>query len=590
MDYFTKWPEVYPIPDQEAPTVAEAVVQHWISRYGVPLQLHSDQGRNFVSAVLKGVCELLRIDKTKTTPLHPQSDGMVERFNRTILNNLSLMVSKNQQDWDQKMLFGRDLRLPCDLLFGRPPDTPSSPEEYVQNLQARFEDVHNLARERINLRTEKMKTRYDTKATGHQFKEGDKAVGSLVVRASDSRPEGLGSMLDVTKYPPSAHGFTCRNCGGGDRVVSPSIVPWEVSLSLNRTVTCMVLKANDRRTSCPCHDEFRGPRSDYVRQLNRVPLRMDFMEINSRGKREKLLWRIDKQNSRFRTARTIIIKFGLYAVGKAAEHPPVLAILSHTVRGAKETIAWVGKGIVFDTGGLFIKSRSTMPGMKRDCGGAAGILGAFYLTVKMGFKENLHAIFCLAENAVGPLATRPDDVITLYSGKTVEVNNTDAEGRLVLGDGVAYAKKDLEATTIVDMATLTGAQGVSTGRYHAALVTNSEEWEKRTTLAGKLSGDLIHPMPYTPELHFSEFNSSLADMKNSVADSSCGAVSCAGLFIGAHIGFDYEGNWLHIDMAKTSFSGDKATGYGVALLSTLFGYASHNPMLLKLAGHIEDGS
>ncbi|GFW67792.1 hypothetical protein TNCV_3871231 [Trichonephila clavipes] len=180
----------------EAPTVAEAVVQHWISRYGVPLQLHSDQGRNFVSAVLKGVCELLGIDKTKTTPLHPQSDGMVERFNRTILNNLSLMVSKNQQDWDQKvplfllayrsavhettgyspsqMLFGRDLRLPCDLLFGRPPDTPSSPEEYVQNLQARFEDVHNLARERINLRTEKMKTRYDTKATGHQFKEGDK--------------------------------------------------------------------------------------------------------------------------------------------------------------------------------------------------------------------------------------------------------------------------------------------------------------------------------------------------------------------------------------------------------------------------------
>ncbi|GFT35278.1 retrovirus-related Pol polyprotein from transposon 412 [Trichonephila clavipes] len=121
---------------------------------------------------------------------------MVERFNRTILNNLSLMVSKNQQDWDQKvplfllayrsavhettgyspsqMLFGRDLRLPCDLLFGRPPDTPSSPEEYVQNLRHVLKDVHNLARERINLRTEKMKTRYDTKATGHQFKEGDK--------------------------------------------------------------------------------------------------------------------------------------------------------------------------------------------------------------------------------------------------------------------------------------------------------------------------------------------------------------------------------------------------------------------------------
>ncbi|GFU17819.1 uncharacterized protein TNCV_3335401 [Trichonephila clavipes] len=93
------------------------------------------------------------------------------------------------------------------------------------------------------------------------------AVGSLVVRASDSRPEGLGSMLDVTKYPPSAHGFTCRNCGGGDRGRVAIYRPFgEVSLSLNRTVTCMVLKANDRRTSCPCHDEFRGPRSDYVRQ------------------------------------------------------------------------------------------------------------------------------------------------------------------------------------------------------------------------------------------------------------------------------------------------------------------------------------
>ncbi|GFV07303.1 retrovirus-related Pol polyprotein from transposon 412 [Trichonephila clavipes] len=159
IDYFTKWPEVYPIPDQEAPTVAEAVVQHWISRYGVPLQLHSDQGRNFVSAVLKGVCELLGIDKTKTTPLHPHVRSAVHE---------TTGYSPSQ------MLFGRDLRLPCDLLFGRPPDTPSSPEEYVQNLQARFEDVHNLARERINLRTEKMKTRCDTKATGHQFKEGDK--------------------------------------------------------------------------------------------------------------------------------------------------------------------------------------------------------------------------------------------------------------------------------------------------------------------------------------------------------------------------------------------------------------------------------
>ncbi|CAM6031950.1 unnamed protein product, partial [Sphagnum compactum] len=118
---------------------------------------------------------------------------------------------------------------------------------------------------------------------------------------------------------------------------------------------------------------------------------------------------------------------GIYGVGKAADVPPALAVLSHTPQGAKESIAWVGKGIVFDTGGLSIKGKTTMPGMKRDCGGAAGILGGFYAAVKSGFTENLHAVFCLAENAVGPHSTRPDDIHVLYSGNSVEINNTDAE-------------------------------------------------------------------------------------------------------------------------------------------------------------------
>lgn len=108
---------------------------------------------------------------------------------------------------------------------------------------------------------------------------------------------------------------------------------------------------------------------------------------------------------------------GIYGVGKAALHPPALAVLSHTPDGATQTIAWVGKGIVYDTGGLSIKGKTTMPGMKRDCGGAAAILGAFRAAIKQGFKDNLHAVFCLAENAVGPNATRPDDIHLLYSGK-----------------------------------------------------------------------------------------------------------------------------------------------------------------------------
>ncbi|KAK1173722.1 putative aminopeptidase NPEPL1 isoform X1 [Acipenser oxyrinchus oxyrinchus] len=270
---------------------------------------------------------------------------------------------------------------------------------------------------------------------------------------------------------------------------------------------------------------------------------------------------------------------GIYGVGKAAVNPPALAVLSHKPEGATQTIAWVGKGIVYDTGGLSIKGKTLMPGMKRDCGGAAAVLGAFRAAVKQGFKENLHAIFCLAENAIGPNATRPDDIHRLYSGKTVEINNTDAEGRLVLADGAVYASKDLKADIILDIATLTGAQGIATGKYHAGLLTNSENWEKACVKAGRKSGDLVQPLVYTPELHFSEFSSAMADMKNFVSDRNNAQCSCAGLFVAAHLGFDWSGVWIHMDMAFPAYSGERATGYGVALLLALFGRATDDPML-----------
>jgi len=274
---------------------------------------------------------------------------------------------------------------------------------------------------------------------------------------------------------------------------------------------------------------------------------------------------------------------GIYGVGKAANDPPALVILSHEPIGATETYAWVGKGIVYDTGGLSIKAKTSMPGMKRDCGGAAAILGAFYAVVKAGFTQNLHAVFCLAENAIGPNSTRPDDIHTLYSGRTVEINNTDAEGRLVLADGVAYAQLDLKATTILDMATLTGAQGIATGKYHGAILSNSEEWETKGIEAGRSSGDLLAPIVYCPELHFSEFASSVADMKNSVANRNNAQSSCAGLFIAANLGFDFPGSWIHVDMASPVHCGERATGYGVALLSTLFGEHTTSALLKSVA-------
>eukprot|EP00117_Sycon_ciliatum_P023630 scpid60237/ scgid20034/ Probable aminopeptidase NPEPL1; Aminopeptidase-like 1 len=274
---------------------------------------------------------------------------------------------------------------------------------------------------------------------------------------------------------------------------------------------------------------------------------------------------------------------GIYGVGKAADHPPAMVVLSHRPADAERTIAWVGKGIVYDTGGLSLKPKGFMAGMKRDCGGAAGILGAFATAVKLGFKDNLHCILCLAENAVSPIATRPDDVHVMYSGRSVEVNNPDAEGRLVLADGVHYASKDLNADVVLDMATLTGAQGIATGRYHGALLANNEDWQDATCRAGRVSGDLVFPVPFTPELHMPEFSSAVADMKNSVERRDNAQPSCAGLFIHAHLLKDYTGAWIHVDMAGPVHQGERATGYGVALLVSLFGSCTNSSLLHFIA-------
>jgi probable aminopeptidase NPEPL1 len=216
---------------------------------------------------------------------------------------------------------------------------------------------------------------------------------------------------------------------------------------------------------------------------------------------------------------------GIYGVGKAASDPPALLSLSYSPpNGYVHTVVWAGKGIVYDTGGLSLKQPSSMVGMKRDMGGAAAILHGWAAAVRNhtyldtqqhtnGTGTRLICVLCLAENAIGPNATRPDDILLMYSGKTVEVNNTDAEGRLVLADGVAFSVQQYRPDVIMDMCTLTGAQGISTGKLHAAIVCNDDELEMNAVRAGKLSGDLVHPLLYCPELFIHEFTSSVADMK-----------------------------------------------------------------------------
>jgi len=172
MDYFSKWVEKLAMPEQSAATVAHLLVTEVICRFGVPLQIHTNQGRNFESVLFKEVCRLLDIEKTRTTPLHPQSDGMVERLNRTLEAMLSKFVQDNQRNWDQllplltyrsaihastgctpnELMFGRDVRLPVDVMFGSPPVpvTPPDSTDFAWNLREQVRKIHQLARDNLD--------------------------------------------------------------------------------------------------------------------------------------------------------------------------------------------------------------------------------------------------------------------------------------------------------------------------------------------------------------------------------------------------------------------------------------------------------
>ncbi|GAB1869457.1 RNA-directed DNA polymerase [Camponotus japonicus] len=197
VDCFTKWVEAFPIKNIRAKTVAEAFVSQFVSRHGVPLEIHTDQGKNFESQLFIELMQLLGIKKTRTTALHPQSDGQVERQHQTIINYLAKYISENQRDWDEwvpmfllayrsskhettgmtpaELYFARELRLPIDLLQGTPRlEDRLPPETFVENLREKLEEIHSDVRERMALKSSQMKTRYDRKVRTILFEEGER--------------------------------------------------------------------------------------------------------------------------------------------------------------------------------------------------------------------------------------------------------------------------------------------------------------------------------------------------------------------------------------------------------------------------------
>ncbi len=262
---------------------------------------------------------------------------------------------------------------------------------------------------------------------------------------------------------------------------------------------------------------------------------------------------------------------GLTAVGAGSVHPPRLVVLRyHGGAKGEAPLALVGKAITFDSGGLSIKPALGMEEMVWDkCGGIA-VLGAMHGIAAIKPKRNIVAVIASAENMTGPEAYRPGDILTVYDGKQIEINNTDAEGRVVLADAIGYARKELGAAAIIDLATLTGACVVALGDWAAGLWSTDEELKTRLLAASDRSGDRLWPMPLYAE-YSEQIKSDIALIKNS--SGRPGGACTAAAFLRT---FAEDTPWAHLDIAgPAAITKDRAdmargaTGFGVRVLLEL---------------------
>jgi leucyl aminopeptidase len=260
---------------------------------------------------------------------------------------------------------------------------------------------------------------------------------------------------------------------------------------------------------------------------------------------------------------------GLVAVSQGSEEEPKLIVLRYAGGGSGPTLGLVGKGVTFDTGGISLKPSAAMHEMKMDMSGAAAVLEAVGAIAELGLPLDLIAVVPTTENMPSGSAIKPGDVITQYNGKTVEVNNTDAEGRLILADALAYAV-ELGAERIVDLATLTGAVVIALGSTYAGLMSNDDELAARIEAAGDASGELVWRLPLHPE-YKELFKGTVADWANTASKRKAGTIY-AGSFLEEFVG---DTPWAHVDIAGTAwdvgreYTGNDASGYGVRLLVEL---------------------
>jgi leucyl aminopeptidase len=260
---------------------------------------------------------------------------------------------------------------------------------------------------------------------------------------------------------------------------------------------------------------------------------------------------------------------GLVAVSQGTAEEPKLIVLRYTGGGSGPTLGLVGKGVTFDTGGISLKPSASMQEMKMDMSGAAAVLEAVGAIAELKLPLDLIAVVPSTENMPSGTAIKPGDIITQYNGKTVEVNNTDAEGRLILADALAYAV-ELGAERIVDLATLTGAVLIALGSTYAAVISNDDELAAEVAQAGETTGELVWRLPLHPE-YKQLTKGTVADLTNAAAKRKAGTIY-AGSFLEEFVG---ETPWAHVDIAGTAwdvgrpYTGNDASGFGVRLLVEL---------------------
>ena len=259
---------------------------------------------------------------------------------------------------------------------------------------------------------------------------------------------------------------------------------------------------------------------------------------------------------------------GILGVGMGSQQPPRLVKMTYAPTGARGTLALVGKGVVFDSGGLSLKPAGGMETMKTDMAGAAAVIATMSVLRDLGVKAKVVAFTPMVENMPSGTAIRPGDVLTFRNGKTAEVLNTDAEGRLILADALALAA-EAKPDAIVDLATLTGACMVALGERIAGLMTNDEPWGDQVRAAADQVGEPVWPLPL-PKDYEKLIESELADIRNT-ATSTYGGALTAGLFLQHFVG---EVPWVHLDIAGPSrapsdngYVRKGGTGFGVRTLA-----------------------